>query len=101
MIGDKDPIGGLVASAIMVVWCPLVFISAQKILTTSSSSSSTIRRVSDYVHGMSSSVHNRIWRCVCQQTSSSSSNNNDARTSTLDEIMSPLGSLNNSTSSSR
>ena len=109
MIGDKNHTTGIVLAVMMMVWCPLVFISAHRMLavntdvdTTSTSSSGSI---GDYVYSMSSSVHTIIWKHVFHFSSSSSSSPTSTsddnssfssnRVSTISETVSPLGSLNN------
>ena len=72
MIGDSHPTGGIVAAILMMIWCPLVFISAQRLLTihrnssgnsstSSNSSGNSIEKMVMAIDRISLSIHNSIW----------------------------------------
>ena len=124
MIGDKHPTAGVVVAMMMLIWCPLVFISMQRLLVavkTGSSSSSSSTGVGDertsttiiskIVCRIESSlllVHDIIWKHVLRLDSvrsGSSSGSGDGgdgdRTSTINETVSPLASLNTTTANTK
>jgi hypothetical protein len=114
MIGDKNPTGGVTAAVMMIITCPLVFISLQRTLTyintnsdNNSNSSDYTYRLNDAIERVSQYVHGNIWRCilsilmmkdmVCKDTNSNSntstnsnSNSNDDRESRMTETISRL-----------
>jgi hypothetical protein len=66
MIGDSHPTGGIVAAILMMIWCPLVFISAHRLLTihrisNSNSNSNSIERMVMAIDRISLGIHNSIW----------------------------------------
>ena len=107
MIGDNDPKGGIVAAVLMMIWCPCVFISLQLLLSVDpdtdsndSASGSKLHKIRQRVHGMSSRVHDIIWKHVLRldsisnSTSGSDDINSGDMNNTINETISPLGSLN-------
>lgn len=114
MIGDKNPAGGVTAAVMMIITCPLVFISLQRALThintssdDNSNSSDYKYRLNDAIERVSQYVHGTIWRCilsilmmkdmVSKDTNSSSNtstnsycNSNDDRESQMTERPSHL-----------
>ena len=77
MIGDKNPTAGIALAVVMMIWCPLVFLLAQKMLavntdiTTTSNATSSI---GDYILNISLSIHNIIWSKVFHATDSTTIN---------------------------
>ena len=111
MIGDKDPRGGIVAAVLMMIWCPCVFISLQWLLSVDpdtdpdSDTGSRLHSIREHVHGMSLRVHDIIWKYVLRLDSISSNSDSSGsssisyceRISTINETISPIGSLNTTT----
>ena len=73
MVGDSNPTGGLIAAVMMIITCPLVFISLQWILSYISTDTDTNssgngndykHRINDGIEKISQSVHGSIWRCI-------------------------------------
>ena len=96
MVGDTHPTGGIIAAVMMMILCPVVFISLQRLLyinpdthTTStgsssgnsSSGSSSMSRLRDDVHEIALWVHTSIWMKVFRASTicSTSSNNGSGR----------------------
>ena len=125
MIGDKDHKGGIVAAVLMMIWCLFVFISLQWLLSVDPdtvNSSSSLHSIRQHVHGLSSRVHDIIWKHVLRLDSSSGGSGGSGgsgdgisgsggtgdgiscdgiscgeRSSTINEAISPFGSLNSTT----
>ena len=113
MVGDRHPIGGVIAAVMMIITCPLVFISLQWILTyintdtntdtNSNSNSNSNSNCNDYKHRMndgiekiSQSVHGSIWRCihsVLMMKEIVNSNNDDNGNTRVTETISPLSAV--------
>jgi hypothetical protein len=94
MIGDISPSGGIIGAVLMLIWCPLLFINAQKLLKVSNNdtdSNDYRYHISSYMEKLVLSIHKFIWKFVIpfnnSISNSGSSNNSDNRTS---EIVSPL-----------
>ena len=65
MLGDVDPIGGLVAAVLMIIWCPCFFISLQWFLSTKSDNSNErITCIRNRIHILSSRIHFNIWKYI-------------------------------------
>ena len=106
MIGDSDPKGGIVAAVLMMICCPCVFISLQWLLSVDpdtntdscvNSSGSRLHSIRIYAHVMSSGVHDIIWKKVLRLDNSGGSIGSDTGSGTINETISPLGSLNTTT----
>ena len=114
MVGDADPVGGII-SVMMMILCPVVFISLQRLLyinpdthtisgsSSGSGSSSSLNRVRDGVHEIALWVHTSIWQrvfrasTICSSSSSSGSGSSDSRRGTVTvvaETVTPLASVN-------
>ena len=115
MVGDRHPIGGVIAAVMMIITCPLVFISLQWILTyinadtntdtntDTNSNSNSNSNCNDYKHRMndgiekiSQSVHGSIWRCihsVLMMKEIVNSNNDDNGNTRVTETISPLSAV--------
>ena len=117
MVGDSNPTGGVIAAVMMIVTCPLVFISLQWILTyintdTNSNSNGNSNdykhRMNDGIEKISQIVHSSIWRCIHSilmmkeivNTNDNDDNNvnsnnssNDNRGTRITETISPLSAV--------
>jgi len=123
MVGDANPTGGIIAAVMMMILCPVVFISLQRLLyinpdthtsstgssSRNSGSSSSMSRLRYGVHEIALWVHTSIWKKVFQASiicSSSSSSNDDggsnssssdsrgSLTVVVAETVTPLASVN-------
>ena len=114
MVGDSHQTGGEIAAVMMIITCPLVFISLQWILTYINTDTNSMN---DGIEKISQSVHGRIWRCIHsilmmkeivnsndnnsnsnhssnrKFDSDNSSNSNDNRESRITETISPLSAV--------
>ena len=109
MVGDSHPTGGVIAAVMMIVTCPLVFVSLQWILTYINTDTNSNTNSNDYKHRMNDgiekitqSVHGSIWRCIhsilmmkeiVNSNSDDSSDTNDNRESRITETVSPLSAV--------
>jgi len=109
MVGDSHPTGGVIAAVMMIVTCPLVFVSLQWILTYINTDTNSNTNSNDYKHRMNDgiekitqSVHGSIWRCIhsilmmkeiVNSNSDDSSDTNDNRESRITETISPLSAV--------
>ena len=115
MIGDSDRTGGIFAGVLMMVWCPLVFVSTQRLVislkrristesysssvsTSTSSSSSRSTSTVIYIESVALLVHQFIWTRVLRVGSvrdivEGNDDNRDSTNSTISETVSPLGTL--------
>jgi len=93
-VGDRNPKGGIVAAVMMMLWCPIVFIAAQHLLTHHSNynSNSYVNSIRDRVERASQYVHSVIWRHLDRRYPAH--DNNHDSISITQEIISPLRSLN-------
>jgi len=101
MIGSKSPTGGIVAAVMIMTWCPLVFMFLQWLLSvdpnSARDSSSMLRSIREHAHSISSKVHYIIWKHILRLDSTSSSSGINSDASTINETISPLGSINTTT----
>ena len=106
MIGDKDPVGGIVAAVMMMMWCPLVLISLQRMLSVSpdsdstSSGSSTVDGTRNRVHSMSSYIHDMVWKHVLRLDNTTAVDGGTSSSFSgisINETISPLGSFHSTT----
>ena len=107
MIGDITPAEGLIAAVMMVITCPLVFISLQWLLSyinnTNSDTNSDINtyklRINNTIEKISLSVHTTTWECIYsilmmkEMVNSSDINGSSNRESSMTETISPLNRL--------
>jgi hypothetical protein len=107
MIGDITPAEGLIAAVMMVITCPLVFISLQWLLSyinnTNSDTNSDINtyklRINNTIEKISLSVHTTTWECIYsilmmkEMVNSSDINGSSNRESSMTETTSPLNRL--------
>jgi len=106
MIGDNNPTGGVVAAVMMIITCPVIFISLQWILTHILINEYKYRksRINDTIDKVSQSINRVIWQCILSilmmneiintntnKNTSTSTNTNDDRESNVTEVISPLG----------
>ena len=89
MIGARNTTGGAIGGTLMLIWCPLVFVCTQKLLSEATTSSywSHIEIITLY-------IHNSTWRYILPfrkvSDSDEASDTNAQRISTICETVSPL-----------
>jgi hypothetical protein len=105
MISESNTNSGIAACVIMIVWCPLVFVSIQYLITINpdyndSNPFSMISKLRVHSNSIASFIHDSIWRYVFQDmkvksnSASSTSINPISTTSTTGtETISPLRSV--------
>jgi hypothetical protein len=108
MIGDNNPTGGVVAAVMMIITCPVIFISLQWILTHILINEYKYRksRINDTIDKVSQSINRVIWQCILSilmmneiintdtnknTNTNTNTNTNDDRESNVTEVISPLG----------
>jgi len=108
MIGDNNPTGGVVAAVMMIITCPVIFISLQWILTHILINEYKYRksRINDTIDKVSQSINRVIWQCILSilmmneiintntntnKSTNTNTNTNDDRESNVTEVISPLG----------
>jgi len=68
MLGDIDPIGGIVAAVLTILWCPCFFISLQWFLSMKSDNSNEnitcLHIIRNRIHVLSSRIHFNIWKYI-------------------------------------
>ena len=120
MIGDNHPNRGIVASVGMILWCPLLFVSLQKLLkpnaffdTDNSISTNNIAtsftrnmdRVRNRLDQISLYIHSIIWRYLLLAVASHVSNDDDNRvhvsTTTTTDRTTSTTTITNTTSADR
>ena len=109
MIGDEDSKSGITKAVLMMIWCPLVFISLQWLISTNPDRTTTstycsgrlLSRIRDSVHDISSFIHIMIWKYIFHMSPSASRSvtKTSERSSTVNETISPLEFPSRSSSS--
>ena len=105
IIGDSNHIGGVIGAVMMIITCPLIFISLQRglvhISTSISNNDNKDYKVNNFVEKVSQSIHDSIWgfilsKLMLKSVISTNDNNNcndgDSNISwTMTETISPMG----------